>query len=119
MSEGYSRYPNTQYPDLLRPFATIAPMEFNPCPEAPTILMDMRGMALGPTYLRRNIHQLFPPNSYCLLLTIGLVDDLECWKNQATMMRFNVVLQMIRGPSRVEISIVPEPDGCARLRCQI
>jgi len=34
-------------------------MEFNPCPEAPTILMDMRGMALKPTYLPRNVHQLF------------------------------------------------------------
>src|SRR5580658_4432317 len=119
MSEGYSRYPNTQYPDLLRPFATIAPTEFNPCPEAPTILMDMRCMPLRPTYLLRNIYQLPSPNSNCLLLTIGLVYDPERWKKQPTMMRFNVALQMIRRPSRVEISIVAEPDGRAQLRRQI
>src|ERR1700683_843112 len=77
------------------------------------------GHGLISTSLLQNIYQLFSPASYCLLLTIGLVYDLQCWKNQPTMMLFNVVLQMIRRPSRVEISIVPEPDGCARLRRQI
>jgi hypothetical protein len=29
----------------LRPLAIIAPMEFIPCPEAPTILREMRNIA--------------------------------------------------------------------------
>jgi hypothetical protein len=29
----------------LRPLAIIAPTEFIPCPDAPTILREMRGMA--------------------------------------------------------------------------
>src|ERR1700730_2576973 len=50
------------------------------------------GHRLTPICRLHSIHQLFAPNSYCLLLAIGLVDDFKCWNNQPAMMGLNVVL---------------------------
>src|SRR5216684_8659272 len=94
-------------------------MEFIPCPEAPTILRDMRGHRLTPIYLLRSVHQLFAPNSYCLFLAVGLVYDFKRWNNQSTVMGLNVVLQMIRRSRRVEVSMVPKSDARTRFAGQV
>src|ERR1700748_417070 len=47
---------------------------------------------LTPISRLRRIHQPFAPNSYRLLLAIGLVNDFKCWNNQPTVMGPNVVL---------------------------
>src|SRR5712664_163119 len=44
------------------------------------------GHRLAPICRLRSIHQLFAPNSYCLLLAVGLVYDFKRWNNQPAMM---------------------------------
>src|SRR5229473_2773476 len=77
------------------------------------------GHRLTPINRLRSIHQLFAPNSYCLLLAVGFVYDFKRWNNQSAMMGLNVVLQMIRRSRRVEVSMVPEPDARTRFAGQV
>src|SRR4029077_18619351 len=77
------------------------------------------GHRLTPICRLRSIHQLLAPNSYCLLLAIGLVYDFKCWNNQPTMMGLDIVLQMIRRSRRVEVPMVPEPDARTRFAGQV
>src|SRR6266403_118374 len=77
------------------------------------------GHRLTPICRIRSIHQLFAPNSYCLLLAVGLVYDFKRWNNQPAMMGLNIVLQMIRRSGRVEVSMVPESDARARFAGQV
>src|SRR6266478_657054 len=77
------------------------------------------GHRLTPIYLLRSIHQLFAPNSYCLLLAVGLVYDFKRWNNQPAMIGRNVVLQMIRRSRRVEVSMVSQSDARTRFAGQI
>src|SRR5882757_5497594 len=60
------------------------------------------GHRLTPIYLFRSVHQLFAPNSYCLLLAVGFVCDFKRWNNEPAMMDLNVVVQMIGRSRRVE-----------------
>src|SRR3984957_18575911 len=77
------------------------------------------GHRLTPICRLRSIHQLFAPNSDCLLLAVGLVYDFKRWNNQPAMMSLDVVLQMIRRSRRVEVSMVPEPDARTRFAAQV
>src|ERR1700685_3104028 len=63
------------------------------------------GHRLTPICRLRGIHQLFTPNSYCLLLAVGLVYDSERRNNQPAMTGLDVVLQMIRRSRGVEVSM--------------
>src|ERR1700751_909596 len=69
------------------------------------------GHRLAPICRLRNIHQLFAPISYRLLLAVGLIYYPWRWNNQPAMMAFDLVFQMIRRSRRVEVSIVPESDA--------
>src|SRR4029077_12709819 len=77
------------------------------------------GHRLTPICQFRSIHQLLAPNSYCLLLAVGLVYDFKCWNNQPAMMGLDIVLQMIRCSRRVEVPMVPEPDARTRFAGQV
>src|SRR5882757_8189063 len=72
------------------------------------------GHCLRPIYLFRSVHQLFAPNSYRLLLAVGLVCNSKRWNNEPAMMDLNVVLQIIRRSRRVEVSVVSESDARTR-----
>src|SRR4029077_8357974 len=61
------------------------------------------GHRLTPIRLLRSINQLFAPNSYGLLLAVGLVNDFKRRNNQPAVMGLDVVLQMIRRSRRVEV----------------
>ena len=65
------------------------------------------------------MHQLFAPNSYCLLLAVGLIYDFKRRNNQSPMMALDVVLQMIRRARRIEVSMVPESDARARFAGEV
>src|ERR1700722_5099710 len=77
------------------------------------------GHRLTPNCRFQDIHQLFAPDPYCLLLAVRLVNDFKRWNNQSTMMGLDVVLQMIRRSRRVKVSMVPEPDARTRLAGQV
>src|SRR5258706_10457170 len=77
------------------------------------------GHRLTPIFRLRSIHQLLAPNSYCLLLAVGLVYDFNRWNNQPAMMGLNILLQMIRRSRHVEVSMVPKSDARTRLAGQV
>src|SRR3954447_3107236 len=54
------------------------------------------GHRLTPICRIRSVHQLSAPNSYGLLLAVGLIDDFKRWRNQPAVMGFDIVLQMLR-----------------------
>src|SRR5712675_130966 len=77
------------------------------------------GHRLKPICRLRSIHQLFAPNSYCLLLAVGFVYDFKRWNNEPAMMGLDVVLQMICRSRRVEVSMVSESDARTRFAGQV
>src|SRR5712675_2751128 len=77
------------------------------------------GHRLTPINRLRSIHQLFAPNSYCLLLAVGFVYDFKRWNNEPAMMGLDVVLQMICRSRRVEVSMVSESDARTRFAGQV
>src|ERR1700686_1402768 len=77
------------------------------------------GHRLTPICMLRSVYQLFTPNSYRLLLVVGLVYDFKRWNEQPAMRGLNVVFQMIRRSRRVEVSMVPKPDARTRFAGQV
>src|SRR6267378_2192916 len=77
------------------------------------------GHRLTPICRLRSIHQLLAPNSYGLLLAVGLVYHFKSRSNQPTVIGLDVVLQMIRRSRRVEVPMVPEPDARTRFAGQV